>query len=631
MNGTSYTTDSNGMYELTVPNYESFSITAKYADYNDKTATITVEGTDKTATITLDPIMHNLTVNVKQMYTNNNISGASVNIVINGQTVGRTATTDNDGNVTFEVRQNRTYKLKVTKSNFIASEEYTIPGQTSDNTFNVVLKNNPITITFTVKSEERSPYDRVSGATVRISGDDAVYTTNSSGQVSAQIDPFKEYTFTATLPTSSTAYPNDEYTTRTLTLTDTFYDPYTSPVSRIFNFEATKYNINVTVKDENGAVISGQPVKINDMTVNTNANGVATVNVRGKKIYLVSVSRDGYNPVVNETINLGTSDFNKTINLTLATITLTVIVKNNSGNLMQGVTFTVKDVAANTVHVINTGTGTDGKQELTLKCGKEYKITAKKSGYADNEFSYTAGTITSTDTKEIVMQLANHIKGKVISTRTNEGISGVTVTINNTTYTAETDENGDYDIKGVPGGTYSFTFTKTGYQTDTTSITNVTILDGQDKTNATVSLSPVLSANQYEFHLSWDVSTDLDAHVNGTFVDPETNERDYYEVYYSHKNESFGGSSASLDTDVQSGYSNNENITVTLFEGSAYFFVVNYNHSTATFRWTLKGGNGINRGGSYTFRGTGTDENRETVGICNIYNMNGSSGINWYA
>lgn len=631
MNGTSYTTDSNGMYELTVPNYESFSITAKYADYNDKTATVTVEGTDKTATITLDPIMHNLMVNVKEMYTNNNISGANVNIVINGQTVGRTATTDNDGNVTFEVRQNRAYKLKVTKSNYIASEEYTIPGRTSDGTFNVTLKHNPVTITFTVMSEESSPYNRVSGAIISISDDSNTYTTNENGQITASVDPYKEYTFTATLPVSAN-YPNDEYTTRTLTATKTISTA--SNVTQNFTFTAARYNINITVKDENGNVISGQPVKINDDTVNTSSSGIATINVRGKRLYLVSISRTGYNSVINEMINLGTSDFDKTINLTLVETKLTIKVKDgvNNNALMSGVTIKVKNVTDNTEEETVGSTNSDGELVITLKGGKTYKITASKSGYSDNASNYTTGTTTTSAGKLITMQLANHIKGKVLNTRTNGGISGVTVKITGTSYTAQTNDDGEYDITGVAAGTYSFEFTKEGFESDTTSLTNIVIQAGQDKTNVDVSLTPVLASNQYEFHLSWNEPSDIDLHANGSFTDTNYNSNQYYHVGYDSNGSthtfSYGGSSISWDTDAHGSDGTNENITLTLVKGSAYFYVVNWTGNRTSFNWTLKGGDGTYKSGSYTFYGNGTSTNKEMKGICTVYNyVDGNSGV----
>lgn len=629
MNGTNYTTDNNGSYVLTVPNYESYTITAKYPDYVDKSGTAVINDSDETLTITLNPVMHNLTVNVKEMYTDNNLSGASVNIVIDGTIVGRTSSTDSNGNVTFEIRQNRVYKLKVTKSGYIASEEYTIPGKTADSTFNVVLKHEQITIMFSVKSEENSPYTNVEGAVISISGDSATYTTNSNGTVSASIDPYRQYTFTATLPTSD-AYPNDEYTTRTLTETKTINE--LTNVSQSFLFKAARYNINITIKDEDGNIIVGQPVSINGTTVNTGSNGIATLECRCKRLYLVSVSRTGYVPVINDVINLETSDYNKTISLTLVVTTLNVFVKDYSGSFMSGVSFTLKNVTDNVNETVTGTTGSDGKKVFTLKANKTYKITASKSGYSDASLDYTPGNIITTDTKTLTLQLANHIKGRVLNTRTNTGISGATVSINDTEYTATTDDNGYYDIVGVPGGTYSFTVSKANFETDSTTLVDITIENGEDKNNVDVLLTPELAVNQYEYNITWSGVNDVDIHASGQFIEPSNPSlTQWYAVGYGNgQSASYGGSSIYWDTD-QTFTGGHENITLTLIKGNSFFSVTNWSNGEGTVTYKIKKGGGTNGGwtktGTFAIHGSGDSGTKPVYNICMISD---DGSVSWY-
>jgi len=57
------------------------------------------------------------------------------------------------------------------------------------------------------------------------------------------------------------------------------------------------------------------------------------------------------------------------------------------------------------------------------------------------------------------------LSGKVTDDDTGEPIQGVSVAIEGNTST--TDSNGNYGFTGIPAGTYTVTFSKTGYTTVT--------------------------------------------------------------------------------------------------------------------------------------------------------------------
>lgn len=63
-----------------------------------------------------------------------------------------------------------------------------------------------------------------------------------------------------------------------------------------------------------------------------------------------------------------------------------------------------------------------------------------------------------------------HIEGKVVDEDKGEPIAGVTIFINNTTYGTSSGNNGNFELRGIPMGTYEVVVSSMGYQTHVTQI-----------------------------------------------------------------------------------------------------------------------------------------------------------------
>ena len=573
-------TDSNGQYTFSnMYSGNTYAVTASHQEYRNKTESVELNSsTSITKTILLDPITYVLTVRVKEKDSNNNLASAVATLTMDGTGTVKTASTNSDGVATFDIRQNKSYKLKVTKSNYETQDNISIPGGTSDQTVNITLKHNPITITFSVTSEETSPNNNVSGAVIQISGDSNTYTTGSNGKVSATIDLYKEYTFTATLPSGNT-YSTTDYPVRSMSETKIFDNPSLSTATQLFAFKAKLYDINITVKDDLGNIITNQPVRLGGRTTNTDTNGVATFQYRGNNTYLASITRTGFIAVTNQKIVVSNSNKNVTIQLEPVTTTLNVTVKNTNGDTLSGVTFTFKNVTDNTTEEITSVTSADGLRTFTLRGGKSYKITAHRSKYKDKELAIAASnTAVQTVNRDIVMEYCNIITGYVKNTRTNEGISGATVTVSLSGKDAvTTDENGMFTFEDIKTGTYTFTATHASYESSDNTLTGISIDINNDKEVGTIMLTPLLADNTYEFHDEWtQQGKDLDMHLFGQIEGQDVH------VYYSNKHEG----NVHLDVDAQgsqaSGFAENGTFTFSTINDYMEIWIHDYNNRSST-------------------------------------------------
>ena len=96
-----------------------------------------------------------------------------------------------------------------------------------------------------------------------------------------------------------------------------------------------------------------------------------------------------------------------------------------------------------------------------------YTLTATKSGYGDVTMSVTilagSNSLNFEMTPSVVPPTKGTLTGQVTDATTGQPINGVTVSLSGVTTT--TDSSGNYGFTNITPGTYTLTFTKSGYNT----------------------------------------------------------------------------------------------------------------------------------------------------------------------
>lgn len=209
------------------------------------------------------------------------------------------------------------------------------------------------------------------------------------------------------------------------------------------------YSVSFTVVDGNGSPISGAQIMINGKTLTTDAQGKATTALAAGT-YFYSATKTGYN-FVNGSLNVS-GNTSKTISMTSSSFTVTVIVKNESGDPIMGArvtgigsgeqttdaegkaTFT--GISAGTYNIVATATGYEQTSlAVTVKSNQQVRLTMPKQRL------YTVSVVV-TDTK------GNPIEGAVIKGIGSGGVTG---------------SDGKATIANVLAGNYTITAVANGY------------------------------------------------------------------------------------------------------------------------------------------------------------------------
>ncbi len=232
----------------------------------------------------------------------------------------------------------------------------------------------------------------------------------------------------------------------------------------------------------------------------------------------------------------------------------------------------------------------------------KYQITVEAEGYSPTTaiIELIAGETLIYEGQfmldEELADVTGIISGKVRSATNNSlGISGVTIDIrkggSNTTgeiiTTLISDSSGDFSISELTSGTYTFSWSKSGYITDRTNV----VVEGDETKTYDLSISEALTVGTVRAQLRWEANPrDLDAHLVKT-----TDGFQDYHIYYSDM--SSGGDS--LDTDDQDGHGP-ETVTInSVSPASSYtYYVYHYAGSgsiaTSNATVTVQTSNGSN-------------------------------------
>lgn len=345
---------------------------------------------------------------------------------------------------------------------------------------------------------------------------------------------------------------------------------------------------------ENGSGLSGVSNSISGIgTATTNSSGTCTFTVRPYTQYTITSSKSDY---VTKTTTITTSRNDTSVSVTLEPMvhTVTVIVKDSvNNNLISGATVTINGITGTT--------GSSGSFSTQLRSGS-YNVSVSKTGY--NSADGVAIVSGSDKDVEVFLEAANgSITGRVINTKTNGSVDGVTVTIAGTSISTTTDNDGYFTLQCTPG-TYSLVFTKTAFETNNTSATNITVSSNQTRDVGTIGLTPQLNADTYEVNIMWTYDTDLDTHAIGVIGGQNIN------ISYSNKTAYINNELvASLDTDtthITTGIGG-ENLTLVMNSANDYINVYLYNYSKnvpiSSCGVTFKVSMGPNTVGTYNVSG----------------------------
>ena len=446
--------------------------------------------------------------NIKATITNSTnstpLAGAVVQAYQNGSAVGSAVTTDSNGEALVSGLSVGTYTVLATyaSSTGTSSSITVTKDQTTAAAVSLAVTGGSATITVlnaasqavsgasvtatlsstTVASAPKSMIDRVLGVSVAYAGTSSfsvTTTTNSSGVAKFNNLPPGTYHFSVaqnslTMMSHSVAITSGGSSAVTVLLPTSGGD------------------IEATVKDSSGAVLSGATVKVLSgssvvATGTTNSNGVALLGGIAAGTYTLSASLTNYDS--NTTSVTVKEDETTSSSIALTSQGRTVQITVNDGtNAISG---------ANVSTVVNgtTYSGTTNSSGVAIISGiplGTYTFTASAAGYTNNTGSIAVTASGGSGT--ISLRGAGGNVAITVNDGTN-AILGATVstTVNGTTYSGTTNGSGVATISGVPLGAHDFVANAIGYATETGNIAVTTsggsgtiVLNGDGRVSITV-------------------------------------------------------------------------------------------------------------------------------------------------
>ncbi len=223
-------------------------------------------------------------------------------------------------------------------------------------------------------------------------------------------------------------------------------------------------NISGVVRDQNNNVLPDVIVQAGYWSVKTNSSGQYTLTVPAGT-YSVVASKELYQTqtVNNVVVTAGQTSY---VNITLTAThgEITGIVRDQNNAVVEGAT------VQTTGGAYSTTTDGNGRYRLRPVNPNTYEITASKTGYQwqTKWVTVTAGAVSTCDFQ--ITANPGSISGYVRDSANNP-ISGATVTTNVGGYSATTNSSGYYYIGNVTPRGYNVTASKSGFNSQTKSVT----------------------------------------------------------------------------------------------------------------------------------------------------------------
>ncbi|NOY50316.1 MAG: T9SS type A sorting domain-containing protein [Chlorobi bacterium] len=219
-----------------------------------------------------------------------------------------------------------------------------------------------------------------------------------------------------------------------------------------------------------GAPIAGVTVTATGTSTyvtTTNASGVYLFDNIDVDTYTVSTSHADYQNASQAGVavtNGGTTTQN--FSLTYKTGTLTGTVSDNSSNVVSGATVQITGGSSTT-------TNASGVYTITGIAPSTYTVVASKTGYASSTQTGVVINPDASTTQNFTINSAGTLSGTVTDGTNGGTEDGVLVTVSGGNGSATTAGGGTFSFTLSPG-TYTLTFTKTGFHSSTSSGLTVT-------------------------------------------------------------------------------------------------------------------------------------------------------------
>jgi hypothetical protein len=378
-------------------------------------------------------------------------------------TLASSAAVTGNGAISYSVTANttsgpRTGTITLTDKNSKVVDTFTLTQQAQPVTY---------TVTGTVKANS-STGSTIAGASISFAGK----TTTSAGNGTFSITGVAAGTYTLAISAQG-------------------YAPYSSGITLNANqtlvavLTPASYTLTGTVHNgsPNGPGLAGATVAVAGKTAITAGDGTFSITGISGGTYTVVASKTGY-------ISVTSSSFTMNSNLVAAMYLMPKTYSVSGTVTSAGVT------GSNSAALSGAIVSIAGQSELTGSAGSfsisglapgTYPVIASKTGYNN----YTGSiTVSANQTLSIVMTPVTYTLSGTIHTGsiTGSGLAGATVSVAGKT--ATTASNGTFSISGIPGGSYTYTVTKTGY----VSYTSGTFSLSSNLVTATY-LAPVPTAN----------------------------------------------------------------------------------------------------------------------------------------
>lgn len=471
--GKSGTTGSTGRVVFNSIALGTYTFTASKTGYNSGSGQATITAANPTTTITIyltkntlaggdpDPVptTGSVTIYVRDAGTYALLSSAYVS----GSGYG--GYTNSSGYVSFSGLGYGSHTFTASKSGYYSNSGYaTISSSNPNPSITIYLTpittvNDPVYGSITVYVYDANTGSAISGATV--SGAGTMKSTNYYGYTSYSGLSTGSYYFTA----SKSGYSSGSGST-TITASNTSRTVYIYLTPEAST--PTTGSITVYVKDANtGAYISGAGIG-GDGYGTTNSSGYKTFSGLSLGTYSFTASKSGYSSGSGSaTISASSTSKSVTIYLTPtpSSGTITVYVKDAStGAAISGASVSGGGYSGST--------NNSGYVSFSSIPFGSYTFSASKSGYSSGSGSASISASATTNSVTIYLTrlpTSGTITVTVRDKDTNAVLSGAAVSGGG--YSGTTNSSGTVSFSSVPFGTYTFTASKSGYDSNTGSAT----------------------------------------------------------------------------------------------------------------------------------------------------------------
>ena len=235
--------------------------------------------------------------------------------------------------------------------------------------------------------------------------------------------------------------------------------------------------IQGTVRDSNGNPLSGATITTSPggYTATTGSDGFYRLSNVAPGTYSVTAQKAGYSTQTQSNRNVVAGQ-TTVVDFTLSVIpgAISGVVRDSANNPISGVT------VSTTPGGYTAFTNTSGQYTISNVPPGTYTVEAYKSGYGSVTQSNVQVVSNQTTTVNFTFSTGSGtITGTVRDSASNP-LSGVTVRTVGASFSAVTNQSGQYTLSNVPAGTYTLEASKSGYVTQTQS--NVQVVANQTTT-----------------------------------------------------------------------------------------------------------------------------------------------------